>query len=215
MKIIKYAQSCVLIELKNKRILIDPGNYCFEKMKSEDFKHINVLLITHRHADHCFIDAIKIINENNKPVILTNKETESILKENGINSEILGINETKKIDEISIKAIKAKHGLPRDKIIPECIGFLINNKIYHPGDTVNFDDKPYAEIVFVPIAGPEINIETAFQFVNDIKCKIAIPIHYDSPYFPADPKDFLNKMIDSNIKVRILGFGEDFVYEET
>ena len=208
MKITKYAQSCIVIELKDKRILIDPGNYVFEKMKPEDFKHINILLITHRHADHCFIDALKIISKNSNPTILTNKETNGLLKENGINSEILEVDETKQIDGISIKAIKGKHGIPPDKIIPEDIGFLINDKIYHPGDTVNFDDKPYAEIVFVPIAGPELSIETAVQFVEDIKCKIAIPIHYDSPRFPADPKDFLNKMKNSVIKVQILNNGE-------
>jgi L-ascorbate metabolism protein UlaG (beta-lactamase superfamily) len=210
MKVTKYAQSCVLIEIGNKRILIDPGSYGLDL---KNLKDVDVILITHKHDDHCSIEAIKTIIKSSKPIILTNKEVNEVLKENRIDSNVLDVGKSELIKGISIKAIKGKHGVPPNKIIPEDIGFLINDKIYHPGDTVNFDGKPNAEIVFVPIAGPELNIETAIQFVSDIKCKIAIPIHYDSPYFPANPEEFLNKMNDSNIRVKVLKFGENFVYE--
>ncbi len=211
MKITKYAQSCLLIEINNKNILMDPGNYGLDL---NNLKDVDIILITHKHEDHCYIEAIKTIIKSCKPLILTNKEVNELLKENGISSEILDVGKSKQIDGISIKAIKGKHGLPPNKIIPEDIGFLINDDIYHPGDTVNFEGKPSANIVLVPIAGPELNVETAVQFVSDIKCKIAIPIHYDSPRFPADPKDFLNKMKNSNVEVKILNFGESFLYKD-
>jgi len=208
MKITKYAQSCILIEIDGKKILIDPGNYGLDL----NLKDVDIILITHKHEDHCSIEAIKTIIKN-KPTILTNKEVNELLKSNGIDSNVLEVGKSKLINGISIKAIRGKHGIPPNKIIPEDIGFLINDKIYHPGDTVNFEGKPYAEIVLVPIAGPDLSIDTAVQFVNEIKCKIAIPIHYDSPRFPADPEEFLNKMNDSNIRVKVLKFGEVFIYE--
>jgi L-ascorbate metabolism protein UlaG (beta-lactamase superfamily) len=210
MKIIKYAQSCVLVQIDNKNILIDPGNYGLDL---ENLKDVDIILITHKHEDHCSIEAIKTILDNSNPLIITNKEVNELLKNNGIDSNILDVGKSKQINEINIKAIKGKHGLPPNNIIPEDIGFLINDKIYHPGDTVNFEGKPYADLVLVPIVGPELNIDTAVQFVNEIKCKIAIPIHYDSPRFPANPEDFLNKMKNSNIEVKILKFGESFLYK--
>ena len=188
--------------------MIDPGNYGLDV---ENLKKVDIILITHKNEDHCFIEAIKTIIKTSNPLILTNKEVNEILKENGIESNILDVGKSDQINGVSIKAIRGKHGLPPDKIIPEDIGFLINEKIYHPGDTVNFEGKPYADLVLVPIAGPELNIDTAVQFVKDIKCKIAIPIHYDSPRFPANPEDFLNKMKNTNIDVKILKFGESFL----
>jgi L-ascorbate metabolism protein UlaG (beta-lactamase superfamily) len=211
MKIIKYAQSCVLVEVDGKKILIDPGNYGLDL---ENLKDVDIILITHKHEDHCSIEAIKTIVKSSKPIIITNKEVNELLRENGIESSILDVGKSKQINEVYIKAIRGKHGLPPNKIIPEDTGFLINEKIYHPGDTVNFEGKPYADMVLVPIAGPELSIDTAIQFVNEIKCKIVIPIHYDSPRFPANPEDFLNKMNDSNIRVKVLRFGEEFEYND-
>ena len=67
MKITKYPQSCILVETKGKKILIDPGTYVYEQtdIKPEDFKDIDVISVTHKHSDHCFPEALKIIKENN------------------------------------------------------------------------------------------------------------------------------------------------------
>jgi L-ascorbate metabolism protein UlaG (beta-lactamase superfamily) len=56
--------------------LIDPGSYCYsENFKPQDWGKIDILLITHKHPDHCYPEAIKIIQEKNKDlIILTNEE---------------------------------------------------------------------------------------------------------------------------------------------
>ena len=51
----------------------------------------------------------------------------------------------------------------------------------------------------------------AARFVKDIKPKLAIPIHYDNPKYPVDPKDFAKEMRGSEIEVRILNFGKSVV----
>ena len=56
MKITKYGQSCVLIETKGKRILIDPGDYEFkDSFLEKDWTNIDVILITHMHGDHYIV----------------------------------------------------------------------------------------------------------------------------------------------------------------
>ena len=62
MKITRYAQSCVLIEAKGKRILVDPGVIGHDESLLEDWKDIDLLLVTHKHGDHCHEEAIKEIN---------------------------------------------------------------------------------------------------------------------------------------------------------
>lgn len=215
MKITKYAQSCVLIELKNKKILIDPGTYCYdENFKPEDWKNIDILLLSHGHRDHCLPEAVGIIYKNNKPLIIGSKWVGEILSEKNIPVEIFEVGQVKKLDKISIKAVRAKHGEHPDMSSSpkETIGFLIQEKqsVYHCSDTLYFKDKPCADIVLVPISDDWITMGPmeAVIFVKEINPKIVIPFHYDSPQHPMDPNKFLDEMKETNIKVEILNNGE-------
>jgi len=207
MKITKYPQSAILIEgYENKRILIDPGEYCYnENFTANNWGKIDILLITHIHEDHCLPEAIKIIKQNNSElIILSNSEVKEKLKnEAGIDVEIIEPEEEKQIDGIKIKGIKSIHGeLPSGKPKPDVVGFLIDDKIYHPGDTVYLEEKPKAEIVFVPICGTVVmNPKEAARFAKEINPKLAIPIHYDSPNYPVDVNDFVKQMEGYNVKV--------------
>lgn len=215
MKITKYAQSCILIELENKKILIDPGKYCYnDNFKPEDWKNIDILLLTHGHKDHCLPEAVEIIYKNNQPIIMGSKWVGEILSEKNIPVEMLKSGQTKKLQNISITATIAKHGEHPDMSISpkEVIGFLIQEKqiVYHCSDTLYFKDKPYADIVLVPISNDWITMSPmeAAVFIKEINPKMVIPIHYDSPQHPMDPNRFLEEMKESNIKVRILNNGE-------
>lgn len=216
MKITKYPQSCILLELENKKILIDPGKYCYDgNFKPEDWKNIDILLLTHGHKDHCLPEAVEIIYKNNKPIIIGSRWVGEILSEKNIPVEILEVGQTKKLDSIIITAVKAKHGEKPDMSTSpkEVIGFLIQEKqsLYHCSDTLYLKDKPYADIVLVPISNDWITMGPmeAAVFVKEINPKMVIPIHYDSPQHPMDPNKFLEEMKEFNIKVQILNNGED------
>jgi L-ascorbate metabolism protein UlaG (beta-lactamase superfamily) len=209
MKLTKYPQSCILFEYKNKRILIDPGKFVYSQtdMKPEDWKDIDILLLTHEHSDHAMPEAIKVIVQNNNPVILTNKVVHGILKDEGINSEILEPGQEKVIDDIKITGVKSKHGdmTPFGKPTPDVTGFLIDDKLYHPGDSLYLDEKPYADIVCVPVGGIVVmDGKEAAKFVNEIKPKLAIPIHYSNPIHPATTDEFEKAMSDSDVEVKVL-----------
>lgn len=209
MKITKYPQSAFRIDYKNKILLIDPGSYCYnEEFTAENWGKVDILLITHNHSDHFVSDAVKVIKTRNPDVIiLTTSEVKEILDEIDVKSEVIMSNETRNIHGINITGIKSIHGnLPDGKIPPKVIGFLIDNKVYHPGDTVYLYDKPSAEIVFVPISGTvTMNISEAVKFCNDINPKLIIPMHYDNPKYPVDANDFAKAMGD---KALILNNGK-------
>ena len=114
MRITKYPQSCILFETKGKRILIDPGIYVYEQtdMKPEDFKDIDILLLTHKHSDHCLPEAVKIIKENNPDmIILGNSEINEILNNDaGISCDIVKVGDVREIEGIKIEVVEAVHG---------------------------------------------------------------------------------------------------------
>ncbi len=59
MNLIKYPQSCVVIENDDGRVLIDAGNVALDAYALEDFGELDAVLYTHRHADH-FDDRILV-----------------------------------------------------------------------------------------------------------------------------------------------------------
>jgi len=217
MKITKYPQACFLINYQGINILIDPGVYVFKQMdiKPEDFTKIDLILLTHGDPDHTDPDSLKIIQQHNKCPIWCNKEVKEKLAQNSISVETIEYDEAKEISNIKIKAIKSVHGrIPNKDFLPQVTGFLIDDKIYHPGDTVYLDDKPYADVVLVPICGTVVmDIEEAKRFACDIKPKLLIPMHYDSPNYPGDPEEFIKAMSDCDLRIKVLDFGESIEIE--
>lgn len=59
MKITKYPQSCVMVEINNKKILIDAGGLKYQEKYFEAWKKADIILITHKHPDHVKADILK------------------------------------------------------------------------------------------------------------------------------------------------------------
>ena len=64
MKITKFPQSCLLIETKGKRILIDPGILKYKEEYFDIWNNVDIILITHKHPDHCNVEVLKKLNKN-------------------------------------------------------------------------------------------------------------------------------------------------------
>lgn len=129
MKLTKFAQSCVLIEAKGKRILIDPGAIQFEdSLLNEFWKDIDILLVTHKHGDHCHVPSVqKIVTEKTK--FYTSQEVKDAYPE--LNPEVVKEGDNLQVDNVKIKVVKAVHGyhpgLKGDKEIHENIGFIVDD----------------------------------------------------------------------------------------
>ncbi|MCK4589752.1 MAG: MBL fold metallo-hydrolase [Nanoarchaeota archaeon] len=213
MKITKYAQSCFLIETKGKRILIDPGN--LNDFKPEDWKEIDILLLTHRHHDHCLPETVKVIVENNKVEILCNSEVAEMLE--GIKVMVMEESDKKDFDGIEIEMTKAIHGyLPamKDTGYPkESNGFIIRDgktSVYHCGDTLSFEHNYKADVVLVPICGHAVVMEplVAIEFGEEMGAKLIIPMHYDSDKHQMGTEEFERLAKEKGINYKILKNGE-------
>lgn len=55
MKITKLGHCCLVIEEAGQKILTDPGTFTTSQ---NDMTDINILLITHEHADHYHLDSV-------------------------------------------------------------------------------------------------------------------------------------------------------------
>ena len=82
MKITKYANSCLLLEIDGTKILTDLGSWNPEVPEVSD---LDAVLITHEHADHFDIEKLKILlSKNPQAKLITHAAVGAKLQEAGI-----------------------------------------------------------------------------------------------------------------------------------
>ncbi|MCH7758850.1 MBL fold metallo-hydrolase [Patescibacteria group bacterium] len=196
MRITRFAQSCILIETKQQRILIDPGHLLFDdSLLKEHWINIDVLLVTHKHGDHCHADSIKEILKNPQTKFYASQEVAEAYPE--LTLQIVKVGEVIDSGEIKIEVVKAVHGfippLKGGKEIFENIGYIIDDgdaRAYLTSDTICFDHGYQADIVFIPICnhGLVMGPFEAGLFAQAAGAKLVIPVHYDNPKYSVDFK---------------------------
>jgi len=210
MKITKLFHSCILIEEGETKILIDPGHWMFEEKRAEikDFSDVSAVLITHEHPDHFYLEALGEIKKAGARII-TNKSVSSKLKEINIDSEVLSPGESIDVSGISVKAVDCPHGiLPIP--VPENIGFLIQDKVFHPGDCVTVRDIKNVEVLLSPFVAPWTKLIESVEFTKIINPKIVVPIHDGFMKYDFALNVFTKVISEAGIEVFSKNPGESF-----
>ena len=200
MKITKYPQSCLLVETKGKKILIDPGTLKYKEEYFDVWNSVDIILITHKHLDHCNTEILEKINDNIK--IYSTQEVQDANKTLNIN--IIKENDIIELDDIKVEVVHAVHGyqplLKGGKEIYENVGYIIDdgeNRLYTTSDTICFKNDYKADILCVPVTGYGLTM-SAFEaalYAKEVGATLTIPIHMDNPAFPPDYK-FIEEMFD-------------------
>ena len=168
---------------KEKVIYIDPFRI------DKEYHDADVIMITHDHYDHYSEEDIdKIKKEDTKivaPKDLLAKLTKKGFKQNNIIT--VEPNQEYNLDEMKIETIPAYNKMkpfhPKQK---GWVGYVleINHvRYYIAGDTdvTNENKKVKCDVAFVPVGGTyTMNSKQAADLINEIKPKIAVPIHYGS-----------------------------------
>jgi len=216
MKITKYAQSCILIKTKEKRILIDPGYLKYdEKLLIEAWANIDLVLVTHKHSDHCHEEAIKEILKNQKTKFYASREVANTYP--NLQPAIIKEGDPIELDDVKIEAVKAVHGylpgLKDGKEIHENIGFIIDDgekRAYTTSDSICFDNNYKCDVLFVPVCnhGLVMGPFEAAEFAISTEAKFVIPVHYDNPKYPTDLDLVEEEFKKHNLNYKILEIGE-------
>jgi L-ascorbate metabolism protein UlaG (beta-lactamase superfamily) len=175
MNITKFGQSCLLIVEKDVRIIMDPGSF---STAQNDLKDIDLVLITHDHADHLDMSSMKAIMANNPQAeILTNPSVQATLEKEGIKSEVLAHGDTVTKKGITIEAIGEKHAILINSM-PQIdnVGFLIDNRLFYPGDALTEPGKEI-EILALPAAAPWARLSEIVDYGLAVKPKVILPVH--------------------------------------
>ncbi len=175
MKITKLGHCCLLIEIRGKRFLTDPGNYTTAQ---DSVMNIDYIVISHEHTDHLHIDSVKNIIKNSPEVkIICNSSVGKILEKESIQYTKVSHGEKMVIEGIEISGHGIKHApIYKDYEQVENTGYMFDNKFFYPGDAFYKPDVS-VDILAFPVTGPWCNIADAIDYVVDVKPKVAFPVH--------------------------------------
>jgi L-ascorbate metabolism protein UlaG (beta-lactamase superfamily) len=199
MKITRFFQSCLLIEENGARILIDPSG----QEKDRDFGKLDAVLYTHEHPDHFDADMAQAFVEQGIAPVYANASTAKQIK---ASKTLVKDGQEFDIAGLKIKVIELPHCLMVDGSEgPQNTGYLINIKIFHPGDGKELTGLK-VDTLAVPISGPDISLKDAYAFAKQVAAKQVIPIHYD--YLGGNPDFFDSTAQKAGIKTHALNIGE-------
>jgi L-ascorbate metabolism protein UlaG (beta-lactamase superfamily) len=183
MKVSRYTQSCLLIEDDGVRILIDPS--AEEKDRLAGFGKLDAVLYTHEHSDHFDAGLAQSFVEEAIAPVYANAST---AKQINASKTVVEDGKEYDINGMKVKVIGLPHCLmPNGSEGPQNVGYLINGKLFHPGDGKELDGLT-VENLALPITGPDVSMKDCFAFAKQVAAKNVIPIHYDK--LGADPQAY-------------------------
>jgi L-ascorbate metabolism protein UlaG (beta-lactamase superfamily) len=170
MKLTKYTHACVRLEKDGKVLLVDPGSFT----EDEAFAAADAILVTHEHADHIDVDRVKALNAP----IWTTAGVADQLTELGDRVTVIEGGKSFEAAGFAVSAYGKDHAiiLPELGVPCENVGFLIEDAVYHPGDSFSRPDRK-VHTNLVPISGPWFALPPAVEYARAVNAQQTIGIH--------------------------------------
>lgn len=192
---------------KEKIIYFDP--FKIEK----NYNDANYIFITHDHYDHYSEEDIDKVIKEDTILIAPEGLLEKMQKHGYKNNNIITVKPNNQYSEKGIKfeTMPAyninKQFHPKEN---EWVGYVLelnNINYYITGDTDITEEnrKVKCDVAFVPVGGTyTMDYKEAAQLINEIKPKVAVPIHYGSVVGTKQDAENFIKMLLPIIEGKIL-----------
>ncbi|WP_433162722.1 MBL fold metallo-hydrolase [Kribbella sp. CA-247076] len=170
MKLTKFAHACVRLEKDGKVLLVDPGTF------SEDaaFERADAVLVTHEHPDHLDVDRLSALDVP----VYTNAGVAAQLTDLGDRVSVVADGQSFEAAGFAVRAYGKDHAiiLPELGVPCENVGYLIEDAVYHPGDSFTRPDRP-VHTNLVPISGPWFSLPPAIEYARTVESQQTVGIH--------------------------------------
>lgn len=194
---------------KGQIIYVDPYNIV------QNYNDADIIFITHSHYDHYSEEDIDKVKKEDTIYVVTEDIVEKLLKRNVQANKIIVVNPEidfmpKSINNISFEVVSAyninKKFHPKEN---KWVGYIITIdqiRYYIAGDTdiTEENKKVKCDVAFVPVGGTyTMNYKEAAELVNNIKPKVAVPIHYGSVVGTIEDANNFVDLLDKDIEGKI------------
>ena len=192
---------------KGKVIYIDPFKI------SENYNDADIIFITHDHYDHYSEEDIDKVKKDDTVIIVPEELLTKVLRKGFRQDYIIAVvpNQSYMVEGIEFKTVPAyntnKQFHPKEN---EWVGYIIEIKgvkYYIAGDTdiTEENKKVKCDVALVPVGGTyTMDFKEAAYLINEIKPKIAVPIHYGSVVGTNQDAIDFSKLLHPEIECKIL-----------
>ena len=175
MRLTKYSHACIRIERDGAVLVIDPGAFT----EREALDGVDAVLITHEHLDH--LDVGALADELAKrPSVTVYTHPDVVPKLGALAGAVTSVTSGQEFTAAGF-TVRAYGGLHAE-IHPDVprvanLGFLIENSVYHPGDSFDVPEGAVVDTLFVPVSGPWLKLSESVDFVRAIAPRRAFALH--------------------------------------
>lgn len=180
MKLTKFTHACVRLEKNGQVLVIDPGTF---SETEEALAGAHVVLITHEHSDHVEIPAVVSALKGtpelhvHAPAGVAATLTEKAGHDGG---RIHAVEPGSSFEAagFAIRSFGGQHALihPHVPVVAN-IGYLVDENVYHPGDSFIIPDGISVQTLLVPIHAPWSKVGEVVDFVIGVRAPKAYPVH--------------------------------------
>lgn len=180
MRFTKFTHACVRLERDGAVLVIDPGGFS----EAAALDGADAVLITHEHADHLDVD--KLVDAGARRPSLTVYAHPDVVSKLAVLDEAVQVHPVNAGDEFTAAGFGIRAGGGQHAVIhPDIprianIGYLIDESLYHPGDSVDPADLPpgaEVETLLLPINAPWQRLAEAVDFVRAVAPQRAYAVH--------------------------------------
>lgn len=175
MRITKFGHACVRLEQDGAVLVIDPGGFT----ESSALDGVDAVLITHEHADHLNVDKLADAL-GRRPAVTVHTHPDVLPKLGALQGAATAVasGESFSAAGFGVRAYGGWHAeihpeLPR---VPN-LGFLVEESVYHPGDSFDVPDGVAVDTLFVPVSAPWLKVSETVEFIRAVAPRRAYALH--------------------------------------
>lgn len=171
----KFRHSCLLIEIGDTRLLLDPGTF---SSGFESLTDLSGILITHQHFDHLDADRLAdLLEANPQAELIADAASTAQLAEQGIKARSVSGGQALSVGGVPVAVYGGEHaqiapGIP----VPPNVGYAIDGRFAYSGDAYMTPPEP-VQVLAIPTAAPWLRAADTVAFLQKTKPEAVVPVH--------------------------------------
>lgn len=176
LRLTKHGHACVSLERDGHRLVIDPGTLTDASAALSGAEHV---LVTHEHADHLDPAVVQDWLRAHPQATLT--APRSVIE--SLDAEEAQLRVANAGDEFEragfrIQVLGGQHAVIHPQIpVVANLGYLIDERLYHPGDAYVVPETAGLDTLLVPVSAPWARLAETLDFIIAVRPRRVIPIH--------------------------------------
>ncbi|MCU1546891.1 MAG: transporter ATP-binding protein [Homoserinimonas sp.] len=173
MRLTKHEHACLVLELAEQRLVIDPGSFTTPLI---DIKDVVAIVITHEHPDHWTPEQLTRLLDRNPhaqvfgpPGVATAAADFTITTVRDGDRAVAG--------PFELEFFGEKHAVIHESIpVIDNVGVMVNGTLFYPGDAFTVPTVP-VDTLAVPAGAPWLKISEVMDYVSAVAAKRTFPTH--------------------------------------